>query len=158
MSKFSRSRTRKFLYQNLYAQAFNLVEEVTFRESFFDGVFSSQIDEEYFSEMKKNISEKEAFYIWVIQRFFPKFNIVAMDLAFLLPSFIALAEIFSLTEELPLKVIINEAVEISKSYWTPISRKMVNGLLDSVNKNLDELQEEYKNFDFSKEFISIFKK
>ena len=81
-----------------------------------------------------------------------------MDLAFLLPSIIALSEIFSYFEELPIKVIINESVEISKSYWTDSSRKMVNWLLDSVNKNLTELQQEYNDFDFSKPWRTIFKK
>ena len=80
------------------------------------------------------------------------------SLAFLIPSIIALSEIFSYSQELPIKVIINESVEISKSYWTDSSRKMVNWLLDSVNKNLQELQEEYKNFGFTQNSKSIFLK
>ena len=158
MTNFSRSRTRKFLYQYLYAKTFNLVENESFRDSFFNWIFSSEIDETYLSEMQKNIAEKEVFYIYVIEKFFPKFNVVDMDLAFLLPSIIALSEIFSYFEELPIKVIINESVEISKSYWTDSSRKMVNWLLDSVNKNIASLEQEYKEFDFTKPYKSIFVK
>jgi len=50
---------------------------------------------------------------------------------------------------LPLRVTINEYVEISKYYSTPKSRSFVNGLLDCLIKKLVEEGEIVKNADFS---------
>jgi N utilization substance protein B len=37
---------------------------------------------------------------------------------------------------IPVKVTINEAIEIAKEYSTPKSGKFVNGILDTLSKNL----------------------
>ena len=50
--------------------------------------------------------------------------------------------------ELPLRVTINEYVEISKFYSTPKSRSFVNGLLDRLSKKLIEEGEIVKTGDF----------
>ena len=41
-------------------------------------------------------------------------------------------------EDMPLRVTLNEYVEISKYYSTPKSRSFVNGLLDSLIRSLME--------------------
>lgn len=47
-------------------------------------------------------------------------------------------------ESIPLKVSINEYIDIAKSYSTPQSGQFVNGLLDNVRKQLTEQQKIFK--------------
>jgi N utilization substance protein B len=49
---------------------------------------------------------------------------------------IAVAELAYFKETVPFKVVIDEAVEIAKVYGTDDSGKFVNGILDSVRKDL----------------------
>jgi N utilization substance protein B len=53
-------------------------------------------------------------------------------------------------ETIPAKVTINEYIDIAKSYSTPQSGQFVNGILDSIHKDL--LQEgRLKKVDFKKQ-------
>jgi N utilization substance protein B len=49
----------------------------------------------------------------------------------------ALSEMFNCTS-IPVKVTINEYVELAKTYSTPKSREFVNGILDVLSKELSE--------------------
>jgi len=49
----------------------------------------------------------------------------------------AIAEMITFTS-IPVKVTINEYIEISKLYSTPKSRKFINGLLDSISEDLQK--------------------
>ncbi len=155
MSNFSRSRTRKFLYQMLYAQSFWEVENNSFKESFFSWVFDSQLDEEYLKTMFDLILENEEFLIEVLKKYAPKFEVDNMDLSYIIPVFIWTTELLLLPEEIPAKVSINEAVEISKVYWDDSSRKMVNWVLNKILNDLELLQKEVKAFkkDWNKKTI-----
>lgn len=148
MSNFSRSRTRKFLYQMLYACSFSKIELESFKENFFSWVFeNSSFDEEYAKNMYDLIRENEAFLVEIIRMYAPKFDIENMDLSYVLPVFIWATEILFLKEEIPLKVSINEAIEISKTYWDDSSRKMVNWVLHSLTRDLEIINEKIKSFD-----------
>jgi N utilization substance protein B len=59
---------------------------------------------------------------------------------------------FHLTEEIPAKVSINEAVEISKAFWDDSAKKIVNGVLNKVYENHDELKEVSKNPESTNDF------
>jgi N utilization substance protein B len=48
----------------------------------------------------------------------------------------ATAELMYVEERVPFKVVIDEAVELAKSYGTDDSGKFVNGILDSIRKEL----------------------
>ena len=39
---------------------------------------------------------------------------------------------------IPLKVTINEYIDISKSYSTPKSKQFINGILDSISKDMQK--------------------
>lgn len=158
MSQFSRSRTRKFLYQKLYASCFEIVEKESFHDAFFSWVFGSDLDEAYLDQMFEIIQTHQPFFISLIERFAPKFSIETMDVSFVLPIFIALWEILYLPEEIPMKVSLNEAVEIAKVYGDDASKKMVNGVLNQIVSNFDELKELSKNHDTSHLTKQIFKK
>jgi hypothetical protein len=79
-----------------------------------------------------------------------------MDRTYIIPVFIWLAEMFFLSEEIPAKVSINEAVELAKIYWTETAPKMVNWVLDRVYKDYDNIKEEIKNIE--KTTFSFFQK
>lgn len=57
-----------------------------------------------------------------------------------------------------MKVSLNEAVEIAKVYGDDASKKMVNGVLNQIVSNFDELKELAKNPDTSHLTKQIFKK
>lgn len=154
---YSRSRTRKFLYQMLYARSFGDIDKTDFRDAFFSGVFDSNIDENYLEEMYETILEKEAFLIFMIQKFAPKFQVENMDLSYVLPIYIGACEMLFLKEEIPAKVSMNEAIEVAKVYGDDSSKKIVNGVLNKLVAEIEELSELSKSFDYSKEYTSFFK-
>jgi N utilization substance protein B len=49
-----------------------------------------------------------------------------MNIINILPIYISLAEIFFLDEEIPIKVSVNEAIELAKFYSDDSSKKIVN--------------------------------
>ena len=153
----NRKKSRKLLFQELYAMSMNDFDIELFKESFFDSVFSFNQDEEYIEEMKKVITFNESFFINILKLYTPKFKVENMSLSYILPIYIGLGEMFFLTEEIPGKVSINEAVEIAKVYWDDSSKKIVNWVLNKVFKNYDEL-EKTKNDDYSEIIWSCFKK
>lgn len=158
MSNFSRSRTRKFLYQMLYASTFSKIDIESFRESFFSWVFESNLDEEYLKNMYDLIIKNESFLINLIQKYAPKFDIENMDLSYVLPIFICSTEIFLYSEEIPTKVSLNEAIEISKIYWDDSSRKTVNWVLNNILNDLEELKTKLNDFKENWNEKTLFKK
>jgi len=52
----------------------------------------------------------------IIKKYAPKFNIENMNLTYIIPVYISLAEMLYLKEDIPAKVSINEAVELAKTY------------------------------------------
>jgi transcription termination factor NusB len=112
----NRKKSRKLLFQELYAKSFNEFDVELFKESFFDNVFTFTQDDNYIKEMEKIIPFYEPFFISIFKEYAPKFKIENMSLSYILPVYIGLAEMFFITEEIPGKVSINEAVEIAKVY------------------------------------------
>jgi transcription termination factor NusB len=74
------------------------------------------VDLEYYREMQEIVLNKEYFFINLIEKYAPKFEITNMSLLYVLPVFIASAEIFYLKEEIPIKVSVNEAIELAKMF------------------------------------------
>lgn len=138
-SKTNRKKSRKLLYQELYSMTFNEFEINSFKESFFDNVFSFSQDEDYINKMVKIIKFREPFFIEVLKKYTPKFDVNKMSLSYIIPIYIWLAEMFYLDEEIPWKVSINESVEISKVYWDDSSKKVVNWVLNKVFEDYDNL-------------------
>lgn len=138
-NQFNRKKTRKLLFQKLYAQCFNHHDEALFEESFIQDVFTFSIDRDYLNKMQKVITYNEAFFIKIIKMYSPRFSVSSMSLSFTIPVYVALAEMFFLEEEIPAKVSVNEGVEIAKVYGDDSSKKIVNGVLNKVLVNLEEL-------------------
>lgn len=157
MSK-SRTRTRKFLFQMLFARTYWEVNKDSLIESFFEWIFSSELDMEYADSVFNIILDKEQFLISLIKRFASKFDISTMpkDVAF--PIFIASAEMLFLEEAIPSSVSINEAVELAKTYWDKSAKKLVNWVLDNILDNIEEIKKEDTSianswFSFFKEIV-----
>ncbi len=138
----NRKRTRKLLFQELYAEKFNVFDENKFYNSFYEWKFIFVIDKEYIKEVTKIVWEKKDFFNKIIIKFAPKFNIDTMSTIYLIPIYIALSEMFFLKEEIPAKVSINEAIEIVKAYWDDSWKKIVNWILNKVIENIEELKKD----------------
>lgn len=156
-NQFNRKKTRKLLFQYLYAQTFPNYNEALFAESFIQDVFRFSRDEKYLEEMKKIILFREDFFIAVIKECSPKFSIQSMSLSYTLPVYIGLAEMLFFSEEIPAKVSINEAVEVAKVYGDDSSKKIVNGILNKVFQNIEQYIEKAKQEPI-KTGISVFYK
>ena len=155
-TKTNRKKSRKLLFQELYAMSINDFDAILFRESFFENTFTFSPDEKYINEMEKIIRFNEPFFISIIQKYTPKFNVKTMSLSYILPIYIWLAEMFFYSEEIPAKVSINEAIEVAKVYWDDSSKKIVNWVLNKVYINFDEL-DKIKKEDYTAITESCFK-
>ena len=138
-SKINRKKSRKLLYQEIYASTFCELDLNEFYNSFFDEVFTFERDENYLAEMNKIIKYYESFFVFIIKKYSPKFDFDKMSIVNIIPVYIALAEMFFLSEEIPGKVSVNEAVEVAKVYWDDSSKKIVNWILNKVLHEYDEL-------------------
>ena len=105
---------------------FNTLQAESFQTSFYDGKFTFEIDEAYIEEMIDIILKKESFFLSVIKKYSPRYEISRMSVLYILPIYIALAEMFYLKEEIPAKVSLNEAIEVTKMYGDDSAKKMVN--------------------------------
>lgn len=156
-SKFNRKKSRKLLYQEIFANTFWEVDLIEFYNSFFDEVFTFERDEDYLLEMNKIIRYYEWFFIYIIKKYSPKFDFDKMSIVNIIPIYIALAEMFFLSEEIPWKVSVNEAVEVAKVYWDDSAKKIVNWVLNKVLHDTEELDKIKENFTNTNSY-SIFKR
>jgi len=152
----NRKKTRKFLYQKIYATTFNKVDS-DFDETFYNEVFDFDLDNDYLNEMYSLVLEKEAYLLKIISILAPKFKIESMWNHYIIPIFIWATEMLYLQEEIPAKVSMNEAIEMSKVYWDESSKRIVNWVMNKLYKDLDSIKKELDNFDWNFG-VSILKK
>jgi len=153
LHKTSRPKTRRFLFQYLYAIAHWQSSRDDFMASFYKESFLDQIDWVYFREVCKWIIEKESLILVVISKYAPKFRIEKMQVEQIIPMLISIFEMLYYSEELPYKISINEAVELSKIYCDDSNRKLVNWVLNNVAQNHKEILKELEEKEISKENI-----
>ncbi len=156
MSQTSRKLTRKLLFQKLFVLGFTRLNDEDFLKSFYFDNWKTSLDKPYFSNMQKIILEKETFFIKIIEKYAPKFGIEKMSLLYILPIFIALAEMFFLEEEIPPLVSINEAVELSKIFSDEPVKKVVNWVLNKVLLDYEVIKNDMENIDLKKNNFSFF--
>ena len=154
MKQISRKLSRKILFQKIYAECFYHNNSELFQKSFIDGdIHVNEMDISYVNTMYDLIKLHESDCINIIERFAPKFEIEKMHLSYIIPLYIWICEIFYFPEEIPLKVSINEAIEIAKTFSDDSWKKIVNGVLNKLQENYNELKEKKpslikKNFSF----------
>jgi len=112
----SRKKSRKFLFQKLFSETYNNNDKKLFNEVFIIDSYKDNLDEEYLEEMERLIKEKQPELIEILKMYAPKFTPDNMDLYYVLPIFIASTEMLYFSGEIPGKVSLNEAIEISKVF------------------------------------------
>ena len=73
--KVNRIKSRKLLFQELYSMKYNTLDHETFIETFYDNIFKFSKDEKYMNSMVKTITYYEKFYIYIINKYTPKYKI-----------------------------------------------------------------------------------
>ena len=157
VNKVSRKKTRKFLFQRLFSQCYTGIDNDMFSSCFLLSKFEWVLDDAYIAEMEEIIFSKEAYYISLIQKYSPKFQIEAMSAIYLLPIYIGAAEMLFLKEEIPAKVTINEAVELAKVYGDDSAKKIVNGVLNKIYQEYKDINKNLESFNTPTSF-SLFSK
>lgn len=158
MWNISRKKTRKYLFQKLFSDAHNFSSNWDFESSFLLDTIKDNMDMDYVIEMEFLIKEKEVYLIEILKKFAPKFEPENMNLTYVIPVFIWATEMLFLKEEIPVRVSINEAIELSKVFWDESAKKIVNWILNKLMENCNEIKEEFngkkleKNFSFFKQF------
>lgn len=157
MSHISRKLTRRLLFQKLFVLGFSYLSDDDFFEFFYFDNQKIEVDKEYFTQMQEIVLDKEWIFITFIEKYAPKFNIEKMSILYILPVYIAMAEMFFLKEEIPPKVSINEAIELAKIYSDEPVKKIVNGILNNIMKDYEVLNKEIINMNTKNDF-TFFKK
>lgn len=138
----NRKKTRRFLLQKLYARIYGEVNDELFLGSFFTGILDFDIDDAYFDEIFAIVVEHQDEFLNIISKYAPKFEIETMLKTNILAMCIALAEMLYFKEEIPAKVSINEAIELSKYFWDENQKRIVNGILHNFYKNFESYSKE----------------
>ncbi|MCP4523889.1 MAG: transcription antitermination protein NusB [Candidatus Gracilibacteria bacterium] len=136
---------------------YNCIDEDSFSASFYDNVFNFDIDLVYLNEMTDIIKKNECFFIEIMKKYSPKFDLKKMNVMYILPVYIGLAEMYYLTEEIPAKVSLNEAVELAKAFGDDSAKKIVNGVLHNVYTNYEDFKTLSTSIQKTNDF-SLFKK
>lgn len=68
----------------------------------------------------------------------PKFDVDTMLKTNILALMIAISEMLYLSEEIPAKVSMDEAINLAKYFWDDTSKNIVNGVLHSFYKNIEK--------------------
>lgn len=154
--KKSRKKTRQCLFQALYSCIYlqKNFDRDNFLESFFDEDFSKIIDEKYFDEVFYWVKEKEKELTYLVRKYAPKFDITSMSLVNLVPVFISMYEqLFLKCDNIPYKVSIDEALELTKTYSDNNWRVFANWVLNSIKENKEAILEELKWIQDSKNYF-----
>ena len=127
---FSRSRTRRFLLQSLYARA--VAGSPALKEAaFFDEI--DRIDDTYAMQLESAILINEWKLFSVIYESAPKYDVKTIPLVNVLILFIALTEMLIVRPaDVPEKVSIDEAIELAKRYSDDAGKNLINGILNTV--------------------------
>jgi N utilization substance protein B len=143
--KASRKKTRRHLVQKLYSRIYGELDTVLFNEAFFDWRFDFDPDIAYMDEMFFLVVEKQHEILGVIKTYAPKFDLETMMKTNIIALSIAITEMLWLKEEIPAKVSINEAIDLSKYYGDDNSKNIVNGILNSFFTNIEKHQKGENN-------------
>lgn len=135
----ARTQARRVALQALYQWQMNQTEPYLIEKHFFDlGWLSSQIDREWFRELLTQVSAQadalDTLYAAYLDRHVKMINPVER-------SILRMATYELQTQmQIPYKVVINEAVELSKRFGAEDGHKYINGVLDKVAKQLRPLE------------------
>ncbi len=148
----SRKKSRKFLFQKLFSDTYHNNDTDLFNNAFIIDSYKWHLDEKYLEEMEGLIKQKQPELIEILKMYAPKFSPEKMDLTYVLPIFIACAEMLWFSDEIPGKVSLNEAIEISKIFGSDTAKKIVNWVLNNVYINFEEIKKKINNIEKKSDF------
>lgn len=127
---YSRSRTRRFLLQSLYTR-FMTGTSASKSNEFFDE--PEKIDDAYAALLEEAILSQERKILAVIYEVAPKYDIKSLATVNAIILMICLSEILIVCpEDVPVKVSVDEAIELAKRYSDPAGKNLINGILNTV--------------------------
>lgn len=125
-------------------------DESLFDAAFFEGIMDFEIDTPYIEDMESAIFSHQNEILTRIAHYAPKFDVETMLKTNLLAMMIAVTEMLYSNEEIPAKVSINEAVELSKYFWDESDKRIVNGILNTIYTDIT--QNKYPSWTPEKKF------
>jgi len=127
---FSRSRTRRFVLQSLYARS--VAGTLVSKEApFFDD--TDRVDDVYADVLCQKSIENEGKLLSVIYESAPKFDVKTLPLVNAIILYIALVELIIICpDDVPPRVAVNEAIELAKRYSDDAGKNLINGILNTV--------------------------
>jgi len=135
-----RRRSRNVAMQAMYQWQFNQLPALDLVHEFLTKEDTPKVDQTYFSELVvgilKHINEIDELLLQRIDRQISELNPV--ELAVLR---VATFEL-KYRLEIPYRVVINEALEVAKSYGSDEGHKYINGVLDRMAKELRPLEQQ----------------
>lgn len=152
MSKTSRRISRMCLVQMLYSRYFlsdNQSREL-FLDTFFVTKYRLQLDNEYIDNVMSWALNNSWIIAWIITKFAPRFTLNTIPTIHIAILATAISEMFFIDENIPKKVILNEAIELAKKYSDTKWKKFINWLLHKVlllsDNEIRELKQDIKLF------------
>ena len=142
MKPSARRKAREFILQAIYQWQFTGDPVTTVEAHFYDAIQKTKGDFVYFTRLLHGIVENCAVLDETVTPFLDR------DLKDLNPVELAILR-FAVYElkfclDIPYKVIINEALEVTKNFGSTEGFKYVNGVLDKVAREVRK-DEEFKN-------------
>jgi N utilization substance protein B len=133
-TKSARRRSREFALQGLYAWLVSKAEPGAIAAQFADAQGMSKADQSFFTQLLegaiRQASELDAAMQPALDR--PASDLSPVEHAILL---LAVYELKNFPE-VPYRVVINEAVELAKSFGGTDGHKYINGVLDKLARSL----------------------
>jgi transcription antitermination protein NusB len=129
-----RRRAREFALQGLYQRQLSGNAPAAIRAQLAEAAGFPKADEAYFDELWAGVTAE---YDALVASFAPLLDRRAADLSPIERSILVLgAWELAHRHEIPYRVVINEAVELAKSYGGTDGHKFVNGVLDKLAATL----------------------
>lgn len=127
---FSRSRTRRFVLQSLYARS--IAGTLVSKEApFFDD--TERVDDSYVDILCQKSIENEGKLLSIIYESAPKFDVKTLPIVNAIILYIALVELLIICpDDVPPRVAVNEAIELAKRYSDDAGKNLINGILNTV--------------------------
>ena len=135
-----RRRAREFVLQGLYQQQLSGNANDAIRAQLAEASGFARADAEYFAELWSGVNEE---YDALLERLAPHLDRTPQELSPIERAIVVIGA-WELVNRLdvPYRVVINEAVELAKSYGGTDGHKFVNGVLDKLATDLrpDEMR------------------
>lgn len=136
--KSARQKSRELAVQALYQWQLSQASQDKVIEEFLSNHDFSEVDKKYWRELVCQSIEKQEELHLVMQPFLSRAvnEITPVELAVLSVAFYE----FTYRMDVPFRVVINEAIDLTKCFGASDSHRFINGVLDAAAKKLRETE------------------